>query len=252
MWLRNNRGMSDFVLVHGAWHGAWCWKKVLPALWQAGHRAFAVTLTGVGERAHLLSPTITLDTHIADVLAVIEAEELQGAVLVGHSYAGMVITGVADRLASARLLSQLVYLDAVVPRPGESWSSGHSPDTQATRRAAIAEHGVLPPPDPAVFGLSGEDHAWVARRQSPQPGGVYDDVLHFDPGRVARWPRSFIDCTSPALATIALMRERVRSEPGWNIVELATGHDAMVSAPQGLVDALLSIAGPARLADLPG
>jgi pimeloyl-ACP methyl ester carboxylesterase len=236
--------MSDFVLVHGAWHGAWCWKRVLPGLWRAGHRAFTVSLTGVGERAHLMSPSITLDTHIADVLAVIDAEELCDAVLVGHSYAGMVITGVADRITDAARLAHLVYLDAVVPRPGESWSSGHNPDTQATRRAAIAEHGVLPPPDPAVFGLTGEDHAWAARRQTAQPGGVYDRALAFDPRRAARWPRSFIDCSSPALATIALMRQRVRSEPGWNVVDIPTGHDAMISAPQALVEALLSIASP--------
>ncbi|WP_372528949.1 alpha/beta fold hydrolase [Piscinibacter sp.] len=232
--------MTDFVLVHGAWQGAWCWKRVLPGLWAAGHRAFAVTLTGVGERAHLLSPAITLDTHIADVSAVIEAEELRDAVLVGHSYAGMVITGVAARLAEANRLRHLVYLDAVVPLPGESWSSGHSVETRAARRQSIAEHGALLPTDPGMFGLDGADHAWVTRHQTAQPGGVYDAPLHFDPLRVARWPRSFIDCTAPALATIALMRQRVRSEPGWNIVEIATGHDAMISAPQALLDALLA------------
>jgi pimeloyl-ACP methyl ester carboxylesterase len=231
--------MADFVLVHGAWHGAWCWSRVLPPLWAAGHRAFAVTLTGLGERAHLLSKGITLDTHIADVAQVIEAEELLDAVLVGHSYAGMVITGVADRL-SARL-RHLVYLDAVVPLPGESWSSGHSPETQAARRQAIAETGVLAPPDPAVFGLTGADRAWVARRQTPQPGRVYDATLTFDAERLAALPRTFIDCTQPALATIALMRTRVRAEPGWSVAEIATGHDAMVSAPRELVDILLAI-----------
>ena len=100
----------DYVLVHGAWHGAWCWKRVLPLLWHAGHRAFAVSLSGVGERAHQRdsAPPITLGTHIDDVLAVVEAEELRGAVLVGHSYAGMVITGVADRVDDANRLSHLV------------------------------------------------------------------------------------------------------------------------------------------------
>lgn len=233
--------MTDFVLVQGAWHGAWCWKRVLPSLWSAGHRAFAVPLTGIGERSHQMSPDITLQTHIADVLAVIAAEELRGAVLVGHSYAGMVITGVADRLVDAGALSRLVYLDAVVPRPGESWSSGHTPDTQAQRRQAIAAQGMLPAPDPKIYGLTGEDHAWVARRQTPQPGGVYDSPLEFDPTRVARWPRCFIDCNSPPLATIDEMRRRVRSEPGWTVKEIATGHDAMVSAPQALVSALTAM-----------
>ncbi|URI10598.1 alpha/beta hydrolase [Aquincola tertiaricarbonis] len=229
----------DYVLVHGAWHGAWCWRRVLPGLWAAGHRAFAVSLTGVGERAHLLRPDINLQTHADDVCAVIEAEELQAAVLVGHSYGGIVITAVADRLAER--LSHLVYLDAVVPEPGESWSSGHTPETQAARRAAIAATGTLPPADPAAFGLQGEDAAWVARRQTPQPGGVYDDLLHFDAQRINRLPRTFIDCTSPALATIDVMRRRVRAAPGWQVVEIATGHDPMVSAPDALLAALLAV-----------
>jgi pimeloyl-ACP methyl ester carboxylesterase len=233
------RAMADFVLVHGAWHGAWCWSRVLPPLWAAGHRAFAVSLTGVGERAHLLSKNITLDTHIADVVSVIEAEELLDAVLVGHSYAGMVITGVADRLAAR--LRHLVYVDAAVPLPGECWSSGHSAETQATRRKAIAESGVLLPPDPSLFGLSGADRAWVARRLTPQPGGVYDAPLHFDAARVAALPRTFVDCNAPALATIAVMRQRVRAEPGWTLTEIATGHDPMVSTPQALVETLLSV-----------
>jgi len=232
--------MADFVLVHGAWHGAWCWKKVLPPIWAAGHRAFAVTLTGVGERAHLPSKTVTLDTHVADVVGVIESEELLDPILVGHSYGGIVITGAADRLAAR--LRHLVYLDAVVPLPGESWSSGHSNETQAARRKAIAEHGVLPAPDPAIYGLQGADHAWVARRQTPQPGGVYDARLHFDAARVAALPRTFIDCTSPALATIDTMRARVRAEPGWNVATIATGHDAMISAPHALLDILLRLA----------
>lgn len=231
----------DYVLVQGAWHGAWCWRRVLPGLWAAGHRAFAVPLTGVGERAHELRPGIRVATHADDVAAVIEAEELQGAVLVGHSYGGLVITAVADRLAAR--LSHLVYLDAVVPRPGECWSSTHAPETQAARRAAIAATGVIAPADPAAFGLTGDDAAWVARRQTPQPGGVYDDPLHFDAARIAALPRTFIDCTSPALPTIAVMRQRVRSEPGWRVVEIPTGHDPMVSAPDALVDALLAVAG---------
>jgi pimeloyl-ACP methyl ester carboxylesterase len=232
--------MADFVLVHGAWHGAWCWQRIVPPLWAAGHRVFAVTLSGVGERAHLLSKAVTLDTHIADVVAVIESEELLDPILVGHSYAGVVITGVAARLAAR--LRHLVYLDAVVLHPGESWSSTHPPETQAARRQAIAEHGALPAPDPALFGLSGADRAWVARRQTPHPGSVYDAPLDFDPQRLKDLPRTFIDCTSPALPTIAVSRTRARSEPGWSVVEIATGHDAMVSAPHALIDVLTGLA----------
>jgi pimeloyl-ACP methyl ester carboxylesterase len=230
--------LTDFVLVHGAWHGAWCWRRVLPALWQRGHRAFTVSLTGVGERAHLLSPAITLDTHIQDVVAVLVAEELENCVLVGHSYAGTVITGAAA--LQPQRIGRLVYLDAVVPRPGEAWSSGHPLSIQTERRHLIAERGMLPPPDPAIFGLAGADRDWVARRLTPQPGGVYDAPVTFDERAWLAMPRTFIDCHDPALPSMAGMRERVRAQPGWTVVEMATGHDAMISAPEQLVAALLA------------
>ncbi len=232
--------MTDIVLVHGAWHGSWCWRRVLPALWAAGHRVVPVTLTGLGERAHQLGPDITLGTHVADVVTAVRAQECRGAVLVGHSYAGVVVTGAADRLGEA--VGALVYVDGVVPSPGESWSTRNSPQVQAERRAASAASGVLPPPPAAAFGLTGADADWVDRRQTPQPGGVYDDPLTFDAGRWAARPRTFVGCTAPPLPTIDPFRERVRAEPGWEVVELATGHDPMISAPGELVDVLLRVA----------
>ena len=228
--------MTDFVLVHGAWHGAWCWQKMLPSLWSKGHRAFAVTLTGVGERAHLMSPTIKLATHIEDVAAVIETEELTRVVLVGHSYAGLLITAVADRYAQR--IVRLVYVDAIVPHSGESWSSTHDESARQARRAVIARDGVMAPPPALAFGLTGADAEWVDRRQRPHPGGVYEDVLQFDEARVAGLSRTFVDCTSPALPAIEKSRQRARSEPGWKVVEIATGHDPMISAPAQLLDIL--------------
>jgi pimeloyl-ACP methyl ester carboxylesterase len=228
--------MTDFVLVHGAWHGAWCWRKILPSLWIKGHRAFAVTLTGVGEREHLMSSSIRLATHIDDVVSVIQTEELARLVLVGHSYAGLLITAVADRFAER--IVRLVYLDAIVPHSGESWSSAHDESTRQARRADVARDGVLAPPPASAFGLTGEDAVWVNRRQRPHPGGVYEDVLQFDEARVARVSRTFVDCTSPALPTIEKSRQRVRSEPGWTVLEIATGHDPMISAPTQLLEVL--------------
>ena len=241
--------MSALVLIHGAWHGAWCWRRVLPGLRAAGHGAHAVTLTGVGERAHLLRPDLRLRDHIADVLGLIDAEELgDDLVLVGHSYGGLVMTGVADALLARGLKPRhLVYVDAVTPHPGESWSSQHAPETVRARLEAAAQRpdGAMPPPDAAVFGLDGADRDWVNRRQTPQPAGVYQDRLDFDAARIATLPRTFIDCTAPALPTIAVMRERVRREPGWQVVELATGHDPMISAPEALTDQLCEAAGAA-------
>ena len=238
--------MTQFVLVHGAWHGAWCWVRVLPLLRAAGHAAHAVTLTGVGERAHLLSADIRLATHIQDVLGLIACEELDDVVLVGHSYGGIVITGVAAALQGARpgLLRHLVYVDASAPHSGESWSSPHQPDVVAARVAAGRKSGGVsfPPPDAAVFGLAGADRDWVNRRMTPQPFGLYQDPLEFDEVAVASLPRTFIDCIAPAFPNIAPMRLRVRAEPGWRVIELATGHDAMVSAPRELAAALLGCA----------
>lgn len=243
------RGMTShpqhpsFVLVHGAWHGAWCWRRVLPLLQDAGSGAHAVTLTGVGERSHLVSAVSGVETYVQDVLALIEAEELGPVVLVGHSYGGLVVTGVADALLahSPKRLHSLVYVDAVVPHSGESWSSTHTPETVRARLEQAEVSGGLsfPPPDASVFGLEGVDRDWVNRRQTPQPLAVYQSPLKFDEAAVARVPRLFIDCTSPALPTIAVSRGRVRTQAGWQVRTLATGHDPMVSDPQALADILL-------------
>jgi pimeloyl-ACP methyl ester carboxylesterase len=232
--------VTDIVLVHGAWHGSWCWRRVLPLLWAAGHRVVPVTLTGLGERAHQLSPSITLGTHVDDVVTAVRAEECRDAVLVGHSYGGVVVTGAADRLGAE--VGRLVYVDAVVPAPGECWSTSNPPEVRAQRRAAIDRHGVLPPPPPSAFGLSGADAEWVARRQTPQPGGVYDDPLHFDAARWTARPRTFVDCTAPALPTIEPSRRLVRAQPGWEVIVHATGHDPMISAPGELAAVLLEVA----------
>ena len=233
--------MTTVVLVAGAWHGAWCWQRVLPALWRAGHTAVPVALTGVGERAHQLSPRVDLGTHVEDVVAAVRAQECRDAVLVGHSYGGMVVTGAADRLGAE--VGRLVYLDAVVPTPGRSWADCIPPEARAQRQALIAEHGHIPPAPASAYGLTGDDAAWVERRQTPHPAGVFTDPLDFDAERWAARPRTHVDCTAPALATIEPSRRLVREQPGWELVELATGHDPMVSAPDELVAVLLEIAG---------
>jgi len=242
--------MANFVLVHGAWHGGWCWQRVTSALQQQGHRVHAVTLTGLGERAHLLAPSITLDTHIDDVISAIEVEELHDVILAVHSYAGMIGTAVADRLG--KHLKHLVYVDAVIPKPGESWSSTQSAATQQQRLSAAQSttRFSFPPPAPEVFGLIDADHAWVKRRRTPHPGNTYQAPLDFDVKRVAAIPRTFVNCTQPALATIEPSRLRAKDAKFWDgawlpnskIVELKTGHDPMISDPAGLTRILLDCA----------
>jgi pimeloyl-ACP methyl ester carboxylesterase len=233
--------MANFVLVHGAWHGAWCWRRVVDILARDGHRVHAVTLTGTGDRAHLLSPAITLETHIEDVRAAILAEELQDVVLAVHSYAGMIGTAIADRMGDR--LRHLVYVDAVVPRPGESWSSTHARAVREVRLAGAAASTdySFAAPDPDNYGLEGEDYAWVKRRLTAHPGHTYEAKLDFDPVRVAKVPRTFVSCVRPALPTIDAIRPRVADSKLWdgawqggggaNVVELSTGHDPMVTMP---------------------
>ncbi|HSV36360.1 MAG TPA: alpha/beta hydrolase family protein [Ramlibacter sp.] len=244
--------MANFVLVHGAWHGGWCWRRVVQALAAAGHRAHAVTLTGLGDRVHLMSPAITLETHITDVMDAMAAEEMDDVVLAVHSYAGMIGTAVADR--QPRRLRHLVYVDAVVPKPGESWSSTHASATRESRIAAAAGSPdfSFPSPDPGIFGLTGEDYEWVRRRQTPHPGHTYQAPLDFQPERVGSVPRTFVNCTQPALATIDAIRPRLADPRFWggawqggagaSLVELKTGHDPMVTMPGELTRILMDCA----------
>jgi pimeloyl-ACP methyl ester carboxylesterase len=235
------------VLVHGAWGGAWIWRRVLALLRAAGQDVHAITLTGNGDRAHLRHRGIKLADHVADVLAAVQAEELRQIVLVGHSYGGMVITGAADRLLQRdpQAVGALVYVDAIVPLPGEGWGEQHSGEVIAARTAAAhANDHALPPPDPADFGIAGADREWLLRRQVPHPFGPYRDPLDFDAVRWAALPRTFIDCTQPAYPTIAAMRERVRRMPGFRVVEMATGHCPMVTEPAALVRLLRAASNP--------
>ncbi len=230
------------VLVHGAWAGAWAWQRVLGPLRAAGHAVLAPTLSGCGANRHRLRPDINLQTHVADVVGLVEAEELEGVVLVGHSYGGLVVTGAADRLLdrAPNRVRQIVYVDAMVPLPGEAWGERHDAATRAARMAAAAASGLraLPPPDPSGFGLDGADRDWLLRRQTPHPFGAYLEPLHFDGERLAALPRAFIDCNAPAYPTIEPMRRRVRATPGFTVVEMATGHYPQIQAPADFVRVL--------------
>ena len=237
---------NTLVLVHGAWGGAWVWRHVLAPLRAAGREVHAVTLTGDGERAHLRHAGIDLYTHINDVLGLIDAEELGGITLVGHSYGGLVITGVADQLlqraAGGTVVRQLVDVDAMVPVPGEGWGDQHPPEVVAARQAAAQAHdNALPPPDPRDFGISGADRDWLLRRHVLHPFGAYRQALPFDGARWAALPRCFVDCNQPAYPTIDASRQRVRRQSGWRLEEMATGHFPMITQPQALTRLLLDL-----------
>jgi pimeloyl-ACP methyl ester carboxylesterase len=232
--------MATFVLVHGSMHGGWCWKWVVPLLRAAGHEVFAPTLTGLGERVHLAHPGIDLDTHIRDVLGVLEYEDLEQVVLVGHSYATMVITGVADRVPER--IAHLVYLNGPIPGEGQALLDFFPTDAQAARRARVAAEGDgwrLPPADPTAFGITAAaDAAWVRTKLVPQPFGTLIQPLKLANPAGFDGPKTCIASRQPAQGMI----KRVRGEDGWRYRELATGHDAMITAPRELADLLLETA----------
>ena len=239
--------MSTFVLIHGAYHGAWCWARVAKLLRAQGHVVHAPTLAGMGEHAHLLSRQITLTTHVDDVINHIEAEELQNVILVGHSYGGLAITGAADRLDGRGRIAALFYLDALVPNHGTAWSDFHTPEAAATRHAAARSAGglFLPAPDAAVFGLTdAADVAWANRRLRPHPYGCYLSHMHLPnlaAGRgAALLPRTYIDCIEPLYSDFMGLKQRLKADPQWKYIEMRTGHNAMMSAPAELLKLLAS------------
>jgi pimeloyl-ACP methyl ester carboxylesterase len=235
--------VATFVIVHGAWGGAWSWNKlVVPMLRETGQPVFPVTLTGLGERTHLASPEVSLDTHIQDVVNVLFYEDLTDVILVGHSYGGNVITGVADRVPER--LRQLVYLDAATPSDGQA-----SADNFPGRRQQIEEQaqrdgdgwkigpGVVPPDQPA------EITTWATPRRSPMPIKTMTTPVKLARGETTL-PRAFVYCTldkTPG-SPQAERAERVKNNPRWQFFELDTGHNLHYTAPKETVAILLELA----------
>jgi pimeloyl-ACP methyl ester carboxylesterase len=237
----------NFVLVHGAWHGGWCWRDVAARLRAAGHQVFTPTMTGLGERAHLLRADTGLSTCIEDIAAVITNEELDEVVLVGHSFAGPVISGVADRLPER--LRQLIYLDAIVVGHGQSALSIFSDDIQRERARTIDSEGLrMAIPEPAKFGISDPLQAdWLRRRLTPHPINAYTEPLQLRHPLGNGLRKTYIAVTDPWYPPLAQVREQIRRQPGWEWRELASGHDAMVMAPVALADLLCDCARPAAV-----
>lgn len=234
---------QTFVLVHGAWHGGWCWRRVADLLTVRGHRVVTPTLTGLGERAHLMTHRTDVMLHVEDIARVLVCEELEDVVLVGHSYAGPVITGVADR--EAPRVRRLIYLDAALLEDGEGLMDIVPPEMKAERLAAAIEvDGVpcMPAPPVAAFGITDPgDAAWVARHLTPQPLACFRDPLGLDNPVGNGLPADYILVTAPLYQPFEWSRQRARDK-GFAMHELAAGHDAMVMAATPLTDLLEEIA----------
>ena len=253
-------GRATFVLVHGAWAGAWIWRDLIQLLRAAGHNVYASTATGMGDRVHLADPGIDLDVYITDVVNLIEYEDLHNVTLVGWSFGGMTITGVAERVPGR--LAQVVYLDASVPADGQNSYDADFASEETRNEFLVAEVGegveagmtgfrpVTPGIEEWIRG-SLQDPAvadWVLSKLVPQPLLTFLQPVQIGNPAAAALPRAFILCTAdkdlqadPQMDPYVLAAERVRSDPNWRVVELADNHLAPINNPQATSEALLSL-----------
>lgn len=235
--------MATFVLVHGAWHGGWCWRAVREQLESRGHRVFTPTLTGVGERKHHLSADIAIDTLVSDVAHVLEYERLENVVLVGHSFAGAIIPGVAER--ARERIAKLVFLDAAVLEDGESMFDMMAQEIVEQRRSQAEQlHDGIALPLPSREGLGIKDEAlWseIEPLLTPQPLSTYESKVQLEAMPGDGIACEYIRCADPEYAPLSWARERARGY-GWPMRDIATGHDAMLTAPDDLTAMLLEMA----------
>jgi pimeloyl-ACP methyl ester carboxylesterase len=237
--------MATFVLVHGAWHGSWCWKRVRTALQARGHEVFTPTLSGVGERAHLLSPHVSLDTHIADVVNLIVWEELSDVVLCGHSYGGCVISGVADRVPDR--IRELVYLDAFVLEDGQSLHDTLPPAQRDLQLELTLQHGEgwrVPPIPAEVFNVNAGDLEWVNRQCTMQPLATFQQAITLKGAIDAVKHATFILATGWNDSPFPVFYELAKAK-GWKTLTIPCGHDVMLDRPEELTSTLLGIAAEA-------
>jgi pimeloyl-ACP methyl ester carboxylesterase len=231
--------MTTFLLVHGAWHGGWCWRRVSDLLEKQGHKVFTPTMTGLGERSHLLDGKINLATHIADIVNVIKWEKLTDVVLVGHSYGGMIISGVAEEMPEA--IGSIVFLDAFVPESGDSLKA------LTARRDAIealvrqGERSMKPIPA-AAFQVNERDRAWVDAMCTPQPLATFTDKITLTGAHERIAKKAYIRAKGYPSMPFDGFHARLKADPTWRVYELPSGHDAMVDMPERLSEILLEVA----------
>lgn len=231
--------MATFLLVHGAWHGSWCWQRVRRLLRAAGHEVITPTLTGLAERSHLLAPQVDLGTHVADVTNLLRWEDLEGVVLCGHSYGGIVATAAAD--AMPQRIAALVYLDAFIPQHGDSLFAlvGEEQGRAFVDLAAREGEGWRVPPffTAEMFGVNPDDRAWVDRQQTPQPLATLTQSVCLS-GAIEAVPRSYVYASGWNVPQFAGFYAQAR-RAGWRTREIDGGHDLMIDRPEQVAAALL-------------
>jgi pimeloyl-ACP methyl ester carboxylesterase len=234
---------KTFVLVHGAWYGGWCWDKVAQDLRARGHAVSTPTCPGLGEQAHLLSKDISLTTFITSITNHILYENVSDVILVGSGFAGVVISGVADRIPL--LLNSLVYVDAMVLDSGSSVFEAQPAAVTKKRKEQVESAGkgiAIPTPPPSSYGnMDKETLAWVSARLTPHPVGTYQEKLVLNHPLGNGRPRIYVDCTASPFEPLVEVKKSLKRQAGWKWVELNTHHDPMITEPQLLSDFLATV-----------
>ncbi len=232
---------KTFVLVHGTWHGGWCWRRVADALEQKGHKVYAPSLTGVADRLHLLSREVSLTTHANDVANLVKWENLNDIVLVGHSSAGFVITAAAEQIGAQ--ISSIVYLDAFVPQAGDNLISLANPGPRKALEEAVAKGDLVAKPVPAAaFKVNEKDRAWVDAKCTPHPLAAVVEKITATGARERIARKSYIRAKGFDSPVFDETLARMKATPGWKTYEVPSGHDVMVDMPDRLVEILLEVA----------
>jgi pimeloyl-ACP methyl ester carboxylesterase len=232
---------KTFVLVHGAWHGGWCWRRVADRLEGKGHKVFAPTMTGLGERSHLLSKDINLATHVTDIVNMIKWENLHDIVLVGHSYGGNIISGVAEQAHDK--IGSIVFLDAFVPDSGTSLAETASQVVRDAIATATAKGDLTLKPVPAaVFRVNEKDRAWVDAMCTPHPIATFTDKIAVTGARDKIAKKTYIRGTAYPQPTFDKNLAAKKADSSWRTYEVPAGHDVMVDAPDRLAEILIEVA----------
>jgi len=235
--------MATFVLVHGAWHGGWCWRAVADRLRADGHAVYTPTLSGLADRSHLLSREIDLDTHIADVANLMAWEELEDVVLCGHSYGGMVVTGAADREASR--IKALVYLDAFVPEDGKSledYAPAHRREHMLQEAKEKGDGWKVPPLPVAAWLDDPDQQAWVEPKVTMHPLACLTQRLSLTGAGNAIPSRHYVLAGTNEGSAFFAFHDQLQGKPDWTCHEIAGPHDLMVSHPEETTAILLETA----------
>jgi pimeloyl-ACP methyl ester carboxylesterase len=232
---------NTFVLIHGAWHGGWCWRRVADLLTARGHKVFTPTLTGLGERSHLMSASINLDTHITDIVNVIEWEELSNICIVAHSYAGWPVSGALERVLAR--ISSIVWLDAFKPADGQRGFDITNEQGKSAILAAVEKgEPSRPAPKAAMFHVNAKDQAWVDAKTTRQPVGVSMQPIKLTGARERVAKKTYIRAPLYPQPAFDRAYAECKADKTWRTLEAPCGHDVMVDAPEWLVEVLLQAA----------